>query len=110
MFTKIFAAAEFGASTTSIVSEAKVKSEEELGSGSEEGEDEVEGEGDGEGEGGEGGEPGEGETKGEGEGEGEEGAAKPRPAGGKKLTNQFNFCERAALTYNNPCRVNLLVF
>ncbi|KAJ9593501.1 hypothetical protein L9F63_014954, partial [Diploptera punctata] len=22
----------------------------------------------------------------------------------KKLTNQFNFCERAALTYNNPCR------
>lgn len=23
----------------------------------------------------------------------------------KKLTNQFNFCERAALTYNNPCRV-----
>lgn len=24
----------------------------------------------------------------------------------KKLTNQFNFCERAALTYNNASRVN----
>ena len=24
----------------------------------------------------------------------------------KKLTNQFNFCERAALTCNNPCRVS----
>lgn len=24
----------------------------------------------------------------------------------KKLTNQFNFCERAALTYNNPSRVS----
>jgi dynein intermediate chain 1 len=23
----------------------------------------------------------------------------------KKLTNQFNFCDRAALTYNNPYRV-----
>lgn len=31
-----------------------------------------------------------------------------RGAGGKpkKLTNQFNFCERAALTYNNPTRVH----
>ncbi|XP_057656296.1 dynein intermediate chain 2, ciliary [Diorhabda carinulata] len=30
----------------------------------------------------------------------------PPKAGGKprKLTNQFNFCERAALTYNNPTR------
>ena len=28
-------------------------------------------------------------------------------AGPKKLTNQFNFCERAALTYNNPCRVSI---
>lgn len=30
-----------------------------------------------------------------------------RAGGGKpkKLTNQFNFCERAALTYNNPTRV-----
>lgn len=27
----------------------------------------------------------------------------------KKLTNQFNFCERAALTYNNPTRVCLLL-
>jgi hypothetical protein len=26
----------------------------------------------------------------------------------KKLTNQFNFCERAALTYNNPSRVSIL--
>jgi dynein intermediate chain 1 len=26
--------------------------------------------------------------------------------GPKKLTNQFNFCERAALTCNNPCRVS----
>lgn len=26
----------------------------------------------------------------------------------KKLTNQFNFCERAALTYNNPSRVSFL--
>jgi dynein intermediate chain 1 len=26
--------------------------------------------------------------------------------GSKKLTNQFNFCERAALTCNNPCRVS----
>ena len=24
----------------------------------------------------------------------------------KKIPNQFNFCERAALTYNNPIRVN----
>lgn len=24
----------------------------------------------------------------------------------KKLANQFNFCERAALTYNNPRRVS----
>jgi hypothetical protein len=29
-------------------------------------------------------------------------------AGAKKLTNQFNFCERAALTYNNPFRVSLI--
>lgn len=26
----------------------------------------------------------------------------------KKLANQFNFCERAALTYNNPRRVSIL--
>ncbi len=32
---------------------------------------------------------------------------KPTKAGGKtkKLTNQFNFSERASQTYNNPCRV-----
>jgi hypothetical protein len=60
---------------------------------------------------------------GEGEGEGEEEAevvpeveTKITPgisdhstkAGAKKLTNQFNFCERAALTYNNPFRVSSL--
>ena len=28
----------------------------------------------------------------------------------KKLTNQFNFCERAALTHNNPSRVIYLPF
>lgn len=28
----------------------------------------------------------------------------------KKLANQFNFCERAALTYNNPRRVSILHF
>lgn len=26
----------------------------------------------------------------------------------KKIPNQFNFCERAALTYENPMRVSLL--
>jgi dynein intermediate chain 1 len=30
-------------------------------------------------------------------------------AGPKKLTNQFNFCERAALTYNNPFRVSSII-
>lgn len=36
----------------------------------------------------------------------EESAPQSR-VGGKprKLTNQFNFCERAALTYTNPTRV-----
>jgi dynein intermediate chain 1 len=29
-------------------------------------------------------------------------------AGTKKLTNQFNFCERGALTYNNPFRVSFI--
>lgn len=28
----------------------------------------------------------------------------------KKLPNQFNFCERAALTYSNPLRVRLYKF
>lgn len=70
------------------------------------------------------GEEGEG-AEAEGEGEGEQGPegddvsrvegedAVSRGGGGgaavggkpKKLTNQFNFCERAALTYNNPTRV-----
>lgn len=27
----------------------------------------------------------------------------------KKLINQFNFCERAALTYNNPSRVSFFL-
>ncbi|KAG5883705.1 hypothetical protein JTB14_007424 [Gonioctena quinquepunctata] len=48
------------------------------------------------------------EDEGEGEGEAEvkTESAKPPAKGGKprKLTNQFNFCERAALTYNNPTR------
>ncbi|XP_074036746.1 dynein intermediate chain 2, ciliary isoform X2 [Leptinotarsa decemlineata] len=48
------------------------------------------------------------EEEGEGEGEAEvkTESAKPPAKGGKprKLTNQFNFCERAALTYNNPTR------
>ncbi|XP_060526762.1 dynein intermediate chain 2, ciliary isoform X2 [Cylas formicarius] len=51
----------------------------------------------------------EGEGEGEPEGEVEvkaEAPPKKAPKGGKprKLTNQFNFCERAALTYNNPTR------
>lgn len=57
------------------------------------------------------------EEEGEGEEEAEEVTAvsvKKAPqgsdyftkAGPKKLTNQFNFCERAALTYNNPFRVS----
>jgi hypothetical protein len=65
-----------------------------------------------------------GEGGGEGEGEGEEEAevvseeqTKKTPgmsdhftkAGAKKLTNQFNFCERAALTYNNPFRVSFII-
>lgn len=34
---------------------------------------------------------------------------KPKKGGkAKKLTNQFNFSERAALTYNNPVRVRLI--
>lgn len=52
------------------------------------------------------------EEEGEAEGEEAEGevkaAAKPPAKGGRarKLTNQFNFSERAALTYNNPTRVS----
>lgn len=64
-----------------------------------------------------GGEEGDGDDNEEAEEEGEEDAAveveaeveesKPVGAPGgpkKKLTNQFNFCERAALTYQNPSR------
>ncbi|XP_069138645.1 dynein intermediate chain 2, ciliary-like isoform X3 [Argopecten irradians] len=42
-----------------------------------------------------------------GKDEGREDAATPAPAaaaGGKKLTNQFNYSERASQTYNNPYR------
>lgn len=28
----------------------------------------------------------------------------------KKVPNQFNFCERAALTYDNPMRASILYF
>lgn len=48
------------------------------------------------------------EAEGDGEAEAEVKVepAKPPMKGGRprKLTNQFNFCERAALTYNNPTR------
>lgn len=39
--------------------------------------------------------------------EDEEEKTKPKAPGGKakKLTNQFNFSDRASQTYNNPCRV-----
>ena len=39
--------------------------------------------------------------------DGDEKAKKPAGFGGKtkKLTNQFNFSERASQSYNNPCRV-----
>ncbi|KAG8284801.1 cytoplasmic dynein with WD40 domain [Homalodisca vitripennis] len=67
----------------------------------------IEGEEEGEGEG-----VGDAELGEEGEGDDEEkmdvaqekGGSSPRPGKAKKLTNQFNFCERAALTYNNPDR------
>jgi len=42
-----------------------------------------------------------------------DGAATPAPAegdtsgGSKKLTNQFNYSERASQTYNNPYRVRI---
>jgi dynein intermediate chain 1 len=43
----------------------------------------------------------------DGEEEEEEKPKKVAATGGKpkKLTNQFNFSERASQTYNNPCRV-----
>ncbi|XP_075214914.1 dynein intermediate chain 2, ciliary [Lycorma delicatula] len=77
--------------------------------GEEEG-DENEEEGEGEGEG-EGEEEVEVAAEGEDEQEGEEKidtkvskTGPPPRRKAKKLTNQFNFCERAALTYNNPYR------
>ena len=49
------------------------------------------------------------ETTKEGDDEDEDKPKKPATTGGKgkKLTNQFNFSERASQTYNNPCRVNI---
>ncbi|XP_060073211.1 dynein intermediate chain 2, ciliary-like [Ylistrum balloti] len=48
------------------------------------------------------------DAKEEGKDEGRDDAATPAPAaasgGGKKLTNQFNYSERASQTYNNPYR------
>lgn len=43
----------------------------------------------------------------EGDDDDEEKPKKAAQTGGKakKLTNQFNFSERASQTYNNPCRV-----
>ncbi|XP_060617128.2 dynein axonemal intermediate chain 1 [Anolis sagrei] len=65
-----------------------------------------EGEGEGEGETGEAAEGEEGE-KGDQQAaapEEEEEHIRPRPVGERKLTNQFNFSERASQTYNNPVR------
>lgn len=50
-------------------------------------------------------------TKEAGVGE-EEGGEKPKQTTGgkvKKLTNQFNFSERASQSYNYPCRVVILI-
>ena len=46
----------------------------------------------------------------EGEG-GEAGDAggKKKKKGAKKITNQFNFSERASQTYNNPLRVSAIL-
>lgn len=65
-----------------------------------------------EGEEGEGGEPGEGEGEHVAEGDdvsrvdADDTVSRVTVGKPKKLTNQFNFCERAALTYNNPTRVH----
>lgn len=72
-----------------------------------EGEEEVEG---GEGEGADLGEEGEGDDEEKLDTMQEKGGYSPRPGKAKKLTNQFNFCERAALTYNNPDRVSVSWF
>lgn len=50
-------------------------------------------------------EEGEGERTGEGEEVTDTPAAMPVASRKRKLINQFNFCERAALTYTNPKRV-----
>ena len=43
----------------------------------------------------------------QGKDEGRDDAGTPAPSkGDKKLTNQFNFSERASQTYNNPYRVS----
>ena len=45
------------------------------------------------------------------QGEREEATPSPGPkAPSQKLTNQFNFCERASQTYNNPYRVTFSLF
>merc|ERR1711973_422335 len=48
-------------------------------------------------------EAGEDKEKAESEGERPDSSA-PSSSGGKKLTNQFNYSERASQTYNNPYR------
>ncbi|KAF5304719.1 hypothetical protein FQA39_LY09496 [Lamprigera yunnana] len=78
------------------VKETAKSGEEVEGEEDEEEAEEEEEEGEG-GEGGREGETGEGGVEKETEEEGEG----PK-AGKKKLTNQFNFCERGALTYTNP--------
>ena len=45
------------------------------------------------------------QTKEDGEGES---AAPTEKTGDKKLTNQFNYSERASQTYNNPYRVRMV--
>ncbi|CAG9860678.1 unnamed protein product [Phyllotreta striolata] len=90
----------------SVEEEEEAALEDELmmeGEGEEAGEEgEIEEEGQGEGK------KKEGEKEEDEEGEGEEAPTKPqkpKPGGRpKKLTNLFNFCERAALTYSNPSR------
>ena len=54
----------------------------------------------------------EGGAEGEGKEEGGDEGASPAPpkgkdAGSKKLTNQFNYSDRASQTYNNPFRVSI---
>lgn len=74
--------------------EQKIEEKEE---DSEEQEDEADEEGE------EDGEDAKHDADADGKGEDEDDALTSGPK--KKLTNQFNFCERASLTYNNPSRV-----